>query len=273
MLKLSRKSLIIVLVFVIIIWLSLAGLKFLNKHLGESESLTLPSTEETELAINTDISDIFISKANGNDINIFSERSGGLETNTNGNSITIEQANRRFFANGYITIELPKGIKSLIVKTKTGDIDIASIDAKEISLSTTTGDIEITDLTSDSISISSNDGDAEISNSTFNNKLDITLADGELDLENIDSKIINADILDGNIDISNGYYEYLYANANNGNIDIYLQDKNAEVNYKNQSGNTYLFEERYKKEEDKAIFGSGKIKLNLTVNNGNIEVK
>lgn len=254
MIKASRRSIIIALVALAILWLGLIGAKLVYKYSGKSEVGTFEYNESIALEIDANISDFFISPTAGDMITIKSDRAGGITTRENGNTIIVEQSDRKLFAAGYITVEIPSKINKLSIRTNKGDIDIASIEADELYAETISGDISILNIKSNNTKAKAEAGDIEISNSITENAISLSTAAGD-------------------IEVSYCTYAKLNASTGVGDIALSLNDKNGTISYEAKSlSDVDIFDYEYRKSSDTIAFGNGKPIITLSTENGDIEV-
>lgn len=254
MIKTSRRSIIIALVALIMLWLCLIGFKIVYKYSGKSDIETFEYNRNIELELVANISDFFISPAQGDKITIKSDRAGGITTRESDNTITVEQSDRKLFAAGYITVEIPSTINKLSIRTNKGDIDIASIEADELYAETISGDISILNIKSNNTKAKAEAGDIEISNSITENAISLSTATGD-------------------IEVSYCTYAKLNASTGVGDIELSLNDKNGTISYEAKSlSDVDIFDYEYRKSSDTIAFGNGKPIITLSTENGDIEV-
>ncbi len=273
MIKATKRTMIIILTALIIVWCVYIGFKLFYRFSGKTDSYSFVPNANTELTIKSGVSDIFISNSSKDEIVVKSERAGGLEVSEDGNIITIEQKDRSFMKAGYLSVEIPARLAKLIVTTNVGDIDIASINANEAIINTSTGNIDITNVSSDTLDVKSNVGDLDISNSTPSN-LTINTTTGDISIENVDSESINASLSTGDFSIEGSEFKSLNASTSTGDIEVNLPSENAKISY--QAGKlteVYLFGTEYTERSNTLSFGNAMPELVLSSNIGDIEVE
>ncbi len=273
MIKASKRSIMIALTAVIILWILFWSFNLIYRYSGKSDSASFVTTENTKLIVEANISDIFISPSKNNTLTIDSLRAGGLETEISDDTISVKQNDRRFFANGFITIEVPNGIDTLIISTNIGDIDIASIAIGSGEFSTNTGDIKITDLKSEELNLKSSIGNIAITSSNINTLLDLKTATGNIEVENVNALEVNSDLETGNFWVLGTAFLSMNVKNTTGNIDICLNSQDCNIEYDIGNLSTiYIFDREQESKSGAISLGSGEPKLKLSNTIGEIAI-
>lgn len=186
------------------------------------------------------------------------------------------------------TVSLPTSIKQATIKTNFGQIYADSFTGEKLDLKTDAGDIHLSSLKLDDLTTKTSAGGITLSNSVITNSDSKTSA-GDIYLDhlvstktkvsttagNIDINKVTGDIVGnsnaGDIDFTNKTIEQnidLQTNFGDVNIQTEVKPTNLVINATTDLGDIDIFNQNNREQ----TFGSGKFKLNLKTNAGDIEV-
>ncbi|WP_160646670.1 DUF4097 family beta strand repeat-containing protein [Chengkuizengella marina] len=225
-----------------------------------------------------------------------------------GDMLQIELKEKNIFFNvGFVInkvdlqVEIPQKLyDSVKVDVTSGDIDVAQLQANDLTLSTSSGDVTIEELNASDVELTATSGNISAKNGVISSNMLIETSSGDIDTENIISNILTLEVTSGNIEFTNNEVKTSTLQTSSGNITIYNDEHKGDIKAKTTSGDItidfeqenesllidfktssgdvdirregYLFEE---KSDSKAIgkIGSGKYNIEARASSGDITLK
>ena len=118
--------------------------------------------------------------------------------------------------------------KNLSLLTTSGDISLYDINASgDISAKTRSGEIELETVTAANITIETTSGDINMMPTTTKGKLNITTTSGDVELQEASAELINVKTVSGDIEAFLPHNMSIEANSISGDIDIPHNNKNT----------------------------------------------
>lgn len=273
MIKASKRTIILILIAVLVIWAGWGGYRLFYRFSGQSDSKSFDTSSDTVLVIKAHTADIFISGTDSDVVKIESNKAGELKYSIDGNTITISLADRKYLADGFLTVELPKGIKSASFTTDIGDLDIASASVDSLNLSANTGDIDIVNLKAITADIDADIGDVDISDSIIDETINAKLSTGDLTVEQTSFGNMTATASIGNIEIYGGSFNSIDTTASTGDIKIRLNQNIDQIEIETGTvGDSYIFGEYFENGKHTITKGDGETIIKAKTSIGTIDI-
>lgn len=270
MLEYSKKTLLILILAVAIIWIMYIGLRWSYKN-AESNS-AIRANEKTELVISADRADMIIERGSGNEIIINGKRIKSIDDNANGNIYEVKAKTSGIFGSekGILRITLPENaIKSLSLKTATGDISIIRTELDELYIDVVTGNVEGANINAKrKIQINSTTGDVELIDS-MTDEINVKLTTGDFEAIGISAKTLNLKSTTGDSYIVPEYLEKLDANVTTGDIELELKEEPKAISWSTGRGELSINDEEFKGD----FIGKGILEIYARTSNGDLEIK
>lgn len=221
-----------------------------------------------------------------------------LKTKQNGDTLEVTFVEPKLIEMNFVlffnythrsaTVSLPKSVKQASVKTNFGEIYTNNFVGESLELKTDAGDINLSNLQSTDLNAKTNAGNISLSQSVITNtdlkasagdlyvnslvssKTKLTTSAGNIDLNQITGNLV-ATSNAGDIDLTNKTIDQnIELQTNFGGIDVQSESKptNLTVIAATDLGEIDIFNQNNREQ----TFGSGKYKMNLKTNAGDIEV-
>ena len=201
---------------------------------SSSESKT---SSAKSIVVDADVADVIIQTSDDNEVHVHYENKGSLKQQLRYRFFCREENNtiytgvrRAYTKSGYVsinhephitlTIKVPDSMKSIEIRSMSGDIEVEEANAEKISISTTSGDINF-DGNAKKLTLNTVSGDIELTtyeqfagdihtvsgdidfeaNSAFNAKMATTSGDIEIELNDTDGYDLTYNTVSGDVDI------------------------------------------------------------------------
>lgn len=268
MLKISKRSLILILVGILVVWGIWGGFSLFYHYSGKSDKLTFIVEDESELHIETNKANIFISSSGSDTLLAESVKAGDINFDQDGNVLELELEDRKFLADGFLTLEIPSNIKKIVIESSVGDIDIASVDVPVIKIDVETGGITLTNIETEEIDLGLDVGSVDAESVKALNSFMISIDVGDISISNTNAKKMKVSSSTGDIYIAGGDYNSLDAFAGVGDISIDLDSD--DYTYTLNADDIYLFDEYFTEPMKK---GDGERQVDAKTKTGCIEIQ
>lgn len=247
MLKLSKRSIIIVLVAVLIVWGVWGSFSLFYRFSGKSDSTSIEMAKGANLIIKTNLADIFITGTNSDRLQANSTKAGDIITSKNGNDVIIELKDRRFLAGGFLSLEVPMKLSTVTVNAEIGDIDIGSINTDSLVIGTSTGDLTLTNIEASRIEARTHVGDIDMDSTTAIDCINLFTNAGDVSLSNISAHAVKAETMAGDIDLEGESIQQTEVRTSVGDIVIDTDLEKENGTFTITASDIYLFDSHYSK--------------------------
>ena len=272
MINVSRRTLIITLTALCIVWVAWLGVGFYQRHSGKSDFKELEITNEVDLKLDAHVANIYISPSDTNTLKIESKRAGLIDLQNQKDTINITVDDDKSRAERIIFLEIPGLIRNLEVRTKVGNIDIADISNDSIMLDTSTGNVIAHSLKTDTLTIDSSIGNIDLSEIKANT-VEAKTSTGNIDIT-ASADVLNAKSSIGDVSINADEINTMDISTGTGDIYISLEDENGTFSIETSNiVDAYIFGDNVGSRQDNLVYGTGRPIVKAKNSLGSIEIK
>lgn len=269
MLQYSKKTIIILLMLAVVLYIAAIIYSYSYKH---SESfLVLKADSNTELVINAKNADIIIDRGSNSGISIRGLRTKELTHEESLNTHRIGAFSKGLLKDRKIVLRvtLPdNAIKKLSISTDIGDIAINNADAQYIAIALANGDIDIENTNGD-IAIKSSGGNIKLIDTT-SSKIEIDSKAGDIEAIGIKADAFDIAATTGDVYASPLELKNFNVNIASGDIELDLEEEPGLIEWNTKSGTFYINEEEAI--GAKAFVGRGALSVKASSTSGDLEL-